>query len=127
MFFKIGAPKNFINFTGKHLCCSLFLIKLRALPATLLKKDSNKGAFLSNLRNSREHIFLHKTPRVAASVTTRGPLYSSEVECTELDDLFLDIYGRQMQAKVEAAESSEASIMKLCKERQEVNRRLSME
>ena len=100
---------------------------MQALPATLLKKDSNKGAFLSNLRNSREHIFLHKTPRVAASVTTRGPLYSSEVECTELDDLFLDIYGRQMQAKVEAAESSEASITKLCKERQEVNRRLSME
>ena len=97
------------------------------MPATLLKKDSNRGVFLSNLRNSREHIFLHKTPRVAASVTTRGPLYSSEVECTELDDLFLDIYGRQMQAKVEAAESSEASIMKLCKERQEVNRRLSME
>ena len=64
---------------------------------------------------------------MAASVTSKDPLYSSEVECTELDDLLLDIYGRQMQAKVEAAEGSEASITKLCKERQEANRWLSME
>ena len=27
MFFKIGALKNFANFTGKHLCWSLFLVK----------------------------------------------------------------------------------------------------
>ena len=30
MFFKIGALKNFANFTGKHLCWSLFLIQLQA-------------------------------------------------------------------------------------------------
>ena len=31
--------KNFANFTGKHLCWSLFLIKLHAFrPATLLKE-----------------------------------------------------------------------------------------
>ena len=30
MFFKIGALKNFAIFTGKHLCWSLFLIKLQA-------------------------------------------------------------------------------------------------
>ena len=29
-FFEIGALKNFANFTGKHLCWSLFLIKLQA-------------------------------------------------------------------------------------------------
>ena len=28
MFLKIGVLKNFANFTGKHLCWSLFLIKL---------------------------------------------------------------------------------------------------
>ena len=27
MFFKIGILKNFANFTGKHLCCSLLLTK----------------------------------------------------------------------------------------------------
>ena len=36
MFIKIGALKNFANFTGKHLCWSLFLIKLQAFrPAKL--------------------------------------------------------------------------------------------
>ena len=30
MFFKTGALKNFANFTGKHLCWSLFVIKLEA-------------------------------------------------------------------------------------------------
>ena len=29
MFFKIGVLKNFENFTRKHLCWSLFLIKLQ--------------------------------------------------------------------------------------------------
>ena len=51
MFFKISVLKRFANFTGKHLCWSLFLIKLQALrPATLLKKDSNTGVYLWNLR-----------------------------------------------------------------------------
>ena len=41
IFFKIGVLKNFANFTWKHLCWSLFSIKLPAWrPATLLKKDS---------------------------------------------------------------------------------------
>ena len=30
LFFKLGVLKNFVNFTGKHLCCNLFLIKLQA-------------------------------------------------------------------------------------------------
>ena len=44
LFFKTGAIRNLAIFTGKHLCWSLFLIKLKALwPATLfqlyLKRD----------------------------------------------------------------------------------------
>ena len=43
MFFKIVVLKNFANFTGKHLCRRLFLIKLQALrTATLLKRDSSE-------------------------------------------------------------------------------------
>ena len=39
--------KSFAIFTGKHLCWSLFLIKLHAFrPATLLKRDSYIGVFL---------------------------------------------------------------------------------
>ena len=33
MFFKVGVPKIFTDFTGKHLCWNL-------RPATLLKRDS---------------------------------------------------------------------------------------
>ena len=41
MYFRIGALKYFAMFTGKHLCSSLFLMKMQAWrPATLLKRDS---------------------------------------------------------------------------------------
>ena len=43
---QIDVLKNFANFTGKHLCWSLFLIRLQGRPATLLKRDSNKDVFL---------------------------------------------------------------------------------
>ena len=39
--------KNFANFTGKHLCWSLFL----------LKRYSNIDVFLWNLRSFQEHLF----------------------------------------------------------------------
>ena len=42
---KNGVLKNFTIFAGKHLCWSLFLIKLQR-PATLLKRDSGTGVFL---------------------------------------------------------------------------------
>ena len=41
MYFRIGALKDFVMFTEKHLCWSLFLINMHAWrPATLLKRDS---------------------------------------------------------------------------------------
>ena len=44
MFLKIGVLKKFTIFTGKHLCWSLFLIKLLGFSsATLFKRDSNTG------------------------------------------------------------------------------------
>ena len=47
MSFKIDVFKKFAIFTGKHLCWSLFVIKLPASkPANLLNKDSNTGVFL---------------------------------------------------------------------------------
>ena len=52
MFFKIDVLKNFVIFTGKHLCWSYFLIKLQASrPATLFKRDCNTGVLLWLLRN----------------------------------------------------------------------------
>ena len=62
MFFKIGVRK----FTGKHLCLRLFLIKLQPLrPLTLLKRDSNRGIFLWNLQNFKEHHFYTTSPVAA--------------------------------------------------------------
>ena len=40
---KIGVLKNVVNFTGKQLCWSLFLIKF--------KIDSNTGVFLRGFVN----------------------------------------------------------------------------
>ena len=57
--------KFFANFTGKHLCWSLFFTKLQAFrPATLLKIDSYTGVFLWNLRNSEEHLFWRTSERL---------------------------------------------------------------
>ena len=47
VFYKKAVLKNFSVFTGKHLCWSLFLIKLQAFrSATSLKRDPNTGVFL---------------------------------------------------------------------------------
>ena len=55
---KKSVVVNFANFTGKHLCQSLFLNKVTGLsPATLLKRtDSGPSAFLWILRNFKEHL-----------------------------------------------------------------------
>ena len=57
--FQTGLLKNFTNFTGKHLCWSLFLTKLQTFrPTTLLKRDFNTGVFLRNLWKFLKHLFL---------------------------------------------------------------------
>ena len=59
IFFKIGALKIFAIFIGEHLCWSLFLIKLKAFrPATLSRRNSNKGIFLWIVRSFQEQLFL---------------------------------------------------------------------
>ena len=53
-----GVLKDFANFTGKHLCWSLFFTNLQAFRSTLLlKRYSYTYVFLWNLRNSYEHLF----------------------------------------------------------------------
>ena len=47
---KKGVLEKFTNFTRKHLCWSLFLINL-------LKRDSNTGVFLWNLKIVLEDLF----------------------------------------------------------------------
>ena len=66
-FCKDGVLKNFPNFTIKHLCYSLFLIKLQALrPATLLKRGSNTGVFLWNYKIFKKTYFEEHLRTVAS-------------------------------------------------------------
>ena len=65
MFYKKAVLDNFAIFTGKQLCWSLFLIKLQAFKlATLLKRDSNTGAFLCILQT---YIYFEKHLQMAVS------------------------------------------------------------
>ena len=73
MFFKICVLKNFTNFTEKHLCWSLILVKLQTwFAATLLKRDSNTFIFLWNLLNFSEHLFF-RTPLNCYVATIKKP------------------------------------------------------
>ena len=66
LFFKKGMPENFAEFTGKHLCQSLFLNKVPSLsPAILLQKrlwqKCSPVKFVKFLRNpffTEEILFL---------------------------------------------------------------------
>ena len=58
MFYKIGVLKNFADFTGKHLCWSLFLIKLHTLKCFPTK-------FAKFLRT----LFFYRTHPVARGLT----------------------------------------------------------
>ena len=52
VFYKKAVLKHFTIFIGKHLCWSLFLLKLQVWKtAILLKRDSNIGVFLWILQN----------------------------------------------------------------------------
>ena len=62
MFFKTGVSRNVTIFRGKHLCWSLFLIKLQALrPETLFqpcpKRDFNTSVFLKILQKFYKQLF----------------------------------------------------------------------
>ena len=62
MSFKIDAFKNFTIFTGKHLCWSVFVIKLPdCKPVNLLKRDFNTSVFLLILLYFSEQLFLQNT------------------------------------------------------------------
>ena len=97
MFFKIGVPKNWAIFTGKHLCWSLILIKLQAWrPTKLLKRDSNIDVSLWISRNLQEQLFYRTTPVgtllvvTGLTVATYGAKYSrmDQVKFVE-DNLYM--------------------------------------
>ena len=67
MLFKIGVLKDFAVFTGKHMCLSLFLIKLQAFgPATILN-ETPKQVFSCEYCEIVKNSFVYRTPPVATS------------------------------------------------------------
>ena len=55
-----GVLRNFVKFTGKHLCQSLFFNKVAGLPATLLKKRLWHSCFLENFTKFLRTPFLRE-------------------------------------------------------------------
>ena len=66
-FCKKGAVKNFANFTGKHLCLSLFLNKVVGpRPATLLRKRLWQRCFPVELAKFLRTLFYRTLPTAAS-------------------------------------------------------------
>ena len=64
VFCKRAVFKDFVIFIRKHLCWSLFLIKLQARPATLLRRDSHTSLLLWILSNFQENLFWRRCERL---------------------------------------------------------------
>ena len=58
MFFKIGAQNSFANFTGKHLCWSLFLKNLQAESLQLYQKEAPTQVFFSKVYEIFKNTFV---------------------------------------------------------------------
>ena len=73
MFFKIRVLRNFSMFTGKHLCWSLFKIKLQALQhATLFKRDFNADVSLLYCKIFTISFFTEHLPYLLLSLDILG-------------------------------------------------------
>ena len=69
VFCKKCVLKYLAKFTGKHLCQSLFLIKL--LPsATLLKRETLAQVFFCEICKIFKNTFFYRTPPMAASASS---------------------------------------------------------
>ena len=67
MFFKIGILKYLGDFTGKHLCLSLFLIKLRPEGMQLYWIETPTQVFSCEIYEIFKNNFFCRTPPVAGS------------------------------------------------------------
>ena len=80
MFCKKGVLGNFTKLTEKHLCQSLFLIKLQAWHATLLKRRLSALAqvFSCEFCEISKNTFSYRAPLVSVSA-----LYFSSSEVSQ--------------------------------------------
>ena len=60
VFYKKVVLKNFSIFTGKYLCLSLFLIKLRTFGSNFVKKRFQHRCFSVNIEKFLKTVILEK-------------------------------------------------------------------
>ena len=70
-FCKKGVLRYFAKLTGKHLCQSLFLIKLQASTCNFIKKEALAQVFSCEFCEISKNTFSYRTPPVAASVLNK--------------------------------------------------------
>ena len=81
VFYKKDVLKSFAIFSGKHLCWSLFLIKLKVFrSATFLKRDSSTGDFLWILWNLSEMCY-YQFSCFHAQTCTRDMPRTTHIRC----------------------------------------------
>ena len=68
MFFKIIVLKNFVNFTGEHLCWRLLLIKLLAWGPVISLKETSTQVISCEICEVFKNTFFYRTPPVIAFV-----------------------------------------------------------
>ena len=78
MFCKKGIRKYFANFTGKHRCWSLFVVKLQAFRTTMLK-------------NVCKRLLLNSTRKCKVYITLRNFIRKIKFEVILWDNYFIEI------------------------------------
>ena len=71
VFCKKGVLRNLVKFTGKHLCQSLFQIKLQASGLQLIKKETLAQVFFCEFCEISKNTFFTEHLRATASVNAR--------------------------------------------------------
>ena len=67
MFCRKGVLRNFVKFTGKHLCQSLFFNKVAGEGCNFIKKETLAQVFSCEFYEISKNTFFHRKTPVAAS------------------------------------------------------------
>ena len=74
VFCEKGVLRNFAEFTGKHLCQSLFFNKVAGGAWNFIKKETLAQVFSCEFRDITKNTFFYRTRLVAASASPRSCL-----------------------------------------------------
>ena len=107
MFCEIGVLKNFTNFTRKHQCCSLFLIKLQAFRSETLHKETQTQVFSCEACEILKNKFFAELHRATASLTIYSEVKLVKeqqkriVQCTQNEVVLLELLLKSYQSNLQ--------------------------